>query len=113
MTSASKAAVLKAAKLERFFGRPLHETSNIVRMIALLESEPPGWLEGISRYADLPRVKIKDHPHVIPCGLITQSEIARRCQWIIENLSGKWHLSEAGFCFADSNDAVHFRLRWY
>lgn len=104
--------IRRLERLEKFLGRPLRETSNIIRMIALLENTPPEWLKGCSKYADLPRVKIKNHPHVVEYGTIPQGEIARRCQWIVENLNGPWHVSETGFRFADDHDALHFRMRW-
>lgn len=104
------ASVDLAQDLSRFFGCDLAKVSPMNRLMAL--PDPPEWLRGRPKLADLPRVLLADRAGLLfePVPLIPDREIARRLRWVIENLHGGWAFGEQGFGFEWASEALYFRL---
>lgn len=112
MVGAIQKTLDDAAEKAAFFGCHLNQVSQINRVICVNYGMPE-WLRGKPKFNDLPRcLNPNITPYYVPPGLVTDTQIAERVIWIVENLQHGWSLGVYGYGFMDESEAAHFKMRW-
>lgn len=96
---------------EDFFGRKVCQVNHILIRLAMRDEPPPEWLRGRPALADLPRYSLGNTPHVVPVHRgFDMTVLPDQVVWVVENTKFGWALTTEGWCFADENEALYFKL---
>lgn len=102
----------EATELESLFGHRLNYVHPLLLRIARLSDPYPQWLRGTRRMTDLPRFSTAKGLQRLPQVGLSSLDIAKRINYIVEDLSEEWRWFDDTFCFASDIDIVVFKLRW-